>query len=93
MEGCYIPFDWEKDFEAEYLANIKYICLVMSEHYIKNHFADIRHYASVIEDRGEDEDCTIESVLEDNARTLELCHAYQVKYCLIEDEYEVEFEW
>ena len=75
VEGCYIPFDWEKDFEAEYLANI------------------IRHYASVIEDRGEDEDCTIESVLEDNARTLELCRAYQVKYCLIEDEYEVEFEW
>ncbi len=93
VEGCYIPFDWEKDFEAEYLANIKYICLVMSEHYIKTHFADIRHYASVIEDRGEDEDCTIESVLEDNARTLELCRAYQVKYCLIEDEYEVEFEW
>ena len=22
VEGCYIPFDWEKDFEQEYLDNI-----------------------------------------------------------------------
>ena len=38
VEGCYIPFDWAKDFEKEYLENIKYYCLVMSEQYIKNHF-------------------------------------------------------
>ncbi|MBR5203199.1 MAG: adenylate kinase, partial [Clostridia bacterium] len=24
VEGCYIPFDWAKDFEKEYLDNIKY---------------------------------------------------------------------
>ena len=24
VEGCYIPFEWQKDFEAEYLENIKY---------------------------------------------------------------------
>ena len=22
VEGCYIPFDWQKDFESEYLENI-----------------------------------------------------------------------
>lgn len=22
VEGCYIPFDWEKDFESEYLENM-----------------------------------------------------------------------
>ncbi len=38
VEGCYIPFDWKKDFEKEYLAEIKYICLVMSELYIRNHY-------------------------------------------------------
>jgi 2-phosphoglycerate kinase len=37
VEGYYIPFDWEKDFEKEYLENIRYYCLVMSEKYIKNH--------------------------------------------------------
>ena len=23
VEGCYIPFDWQKDFEKEYLENIQ----------------------------------------------------------------------
>lgn len=27
VEGCYIPFGWEKDFADDYLRNIKYICL------------------------------------------------------------------
>ena len=31
VEGCYIPFDWKIDFEQEYLNNIRYYCLVMSE--------------------------------------------------------------
>ena len=44
VEGCYIPFDWEKYFEAEYLDKIKYVCLVMSEQYIRNHFDDIKKY-------------------------------------------------
>ena len=48
VEGCYIPFDWEKDFEKEYLENIRYYCLVMSEKYIKNHFDDIKQYADFI---------------------------------------------
>ena len=48
VEGCYIPFDWQKDFEQDYLANIKYYCLVMSEKYIQTHFDDITKYANVI---------------------------------------------
>lgn len=28
VEGIYIPFDWAKDFDKEYLKHIKYICLV-----------------------------------------------------------------
>ena len=89
VEGCYIPFDWVKDFEAEYLEDIRYYCLVMSENYIRNHFADIKGYASVIEQRLDDEYCTLESVLEDNDRVLDLARKYQVKYVLIEDEYEI----
>lgn len=92
VEGCYIPFDWEKSFEPEYLKEIKYICLVMSERYIRNHFADIRKYAGVIESRGEDEDCTLETVLRDNAEVLEECRKYGVNYILIEDAYQVDFE-
>ena len=41
VEGCYIPFDWKKDFEEEYLKNIKYRCIIMSEKYIRNNFDEI----------------------------------------------------
>ena len=88
VEGCYIPFDFEKDFEKQYLDNIRYYCLVLSESYIKNHFADVKKYASVIENRLDDEGCTIESVLEDNARYLELANKHKVNYLLIDDKYE-----
>ena len=89
VEGCYIPFDWAADFEQEYLENIKYYCLVMSEKYIRNYFADIKKYANVIENRLDDEWCTMESVLEDNAKVLSLAQKHNVNYILIEDEYEI----
>ena len=89
VEGCYIPFDWQKDFDAEYLENIRYYCLVMSEEYIKNHFADIKAYANVIETRIDD-DCTIESVLADNAQILALAQKHNANYILIEDKYEID---
>ena len=40
VEGCYIPFDWQKDFDAEYLKNVKYYCLILSESYINARFDD-----------------------------------------------------
>ena len=92
VEGCYIPFDWQKDFESKYLENIKDFCLVMSEEYIRNHFADIKKYANVIENRLDDEWCTIESILADNAEMLVLAQRYNVNYILIEDEYEINIE-
>ena len=90
VEGCYIPFDWEKDFEKEYLAHIKYYCLAMSESYIRNHFADIKKYASIIENRMDDEWCTLESVLKENAKVLELARKHNVNYFLIDGEYEID---
>jgi 2-phosphoglycerate kinase len=92
VEGCYIPFDWSKAFSQEYLAHIKYYCLVMSENYIKNHFADIKGYANIIEHRLDDEWCTMESVLHDNAEVLTLAQRHNVNYILIEDEYKIEID-
>ena len=92
VEGCYIPFYWSKDFEKEYLEHIKYYCLVMSEDYIKNHFASIKIYADAIENRLDDEWCTMENVLEDNAQFLELAQKYNVNYVLIEDKYEINID-
>lgn len=90
VEGCYIPFDWEKDFEGDYLAHIRYVCLVMSENYIRNHFSDIRKYANVIENRLDDAWCTPESVLSDNARMLALAKKHRVNYVLIDEGYEID---
>lgn len=92
VEGCYIPFDWAKDFEKEYLDNIRYYCLVLSERYIKNHFADIKKYACAIEDRMDDDWCTLERVLAENAEVLSLAQKHNVNYILIEDEYEISIE-
>ena len=89
VEGCYIPFDWSKDFEKDYLENIKYYCLVMSEIYIRNHFEDIKKYASVIENRLDDEWCTMDIVLADNAHVLKLAKENNVNYLLIDDKYEI----
>ncbi len=92
VEGCYIPFDWEKDFSREYLDNIQYYCLIMSENYISNHFVDIKRYANTIENRLDDEWCTLESVLADNAQVLELAQKHKVNYILIDDKYEVDID-
>ena len=92
VEGCYIPFDWKKYFEYPYLQNIKYYCLVMSENYIKNHFADIKNYANLIENRLDDEWCTMENVLEDNKEVLSLVNKYHGNYILIEDKYEINID-
>ena len=92
VEGCYIPFDWAKDFEKEYLNSIKYYCLVMSEDYIRNHYADIKSYASIIESRLDDDDCTLESVIEDNRKVLELAIAHEVNYILIDDDYKIDID-
>lgn len=92
VEGCYIPFDWAKDFRNEYLNNIRYYCLVMSENYIRKHFADIKGFANVIENRLDDSDCTMESVLQDNMDILKICKERKVNYLLIDDEYDVNIE-
>jgi 2-phosphoglycerate kinase len=89
VEGVYIPFDWQNDFEQQYLEHIKYYCLIMSEGYIRNHFADIKKYANVIENRLNDECCTIDSVLIDNAKVLALAQKHNTNFILIDDQYEI----
>lgn len=92
VEGCYIPYGWKDYFDGEYSRHIHYYCLVMSEKYIKLHFADIKKFAGVMEDRGEDEDCTPESVLGDNAKRLQMCREYGVNYILIDEEYKIDID-
>ena len=64
----------------------------MSENYIRKHFADIKSYANVIESRLDDDYCTVESVLKDNAQFMKLAKEYNVDYVLIDDMYEIEID-
>ena len=91
VEGCYIPFDWQKYFESDYLDDIKCYCLVMSENYIRNHFADIKKYSNVIENRLDD-DYNLENALIDNARVLANAQKHNVNYVLIDDKYEIDID-
>ena len=62
----------------------------MSEDYIRIHFADIKKYANVIENRIDDEWCTMGSVLSDNAQMLERAKKHKVNYLLVDDKYEID---
>lgn len=93
VEGCYIPFDWAKSFEGDYLPYIRYRCLVMSEGYIRSHYNAIRQFAGIIENRGDDEDCTMESLLRDNRQVMAMCRKFGAEMLLIDDEYRVDEDW
>ena len=91
VEGCYIPFDWEKDFSTEYLQEIRHICLIFSEKYIRNHFDDIRAHAFDIEQRLDDNGLSMEELIADNEKNLRLCKENGCQYILLDDVYEIDF--
>ena len=92
IEGCYIPFDWKKDFEEEYVKEIQYICLIMTEEYIKNNYQDIIKYENIIEQRKQQESIDIENLIEENKYNLNMCEKYKNKYILIKDKYEIDLD-
>lgn len=86
VEGCYIPFDYRNDFTSDYLAFIKYICLVFSESYIRNNYDTIMSNANVIENRLDD-DYQRELMIADNKQVLNECEKYECRYILIDKDY------
>lgn len=91
IEGCYIPFDWRKDFSPACLEQIRCYCLVMTAEYIKDHYADIRAYANVIENRQED-DFSMEYALAENRTFSELAEKHGLNCVYIEKEYGPDIE-
>ncbi|MCR4866363.1 MAG: ATP-binding protein [Lachnospiraceae bacterium] len=88
VEGCYIPFDWRKDFDDEYLKSIRFICLAFSDGYIDAHFDDIKDHASDIESRIEDSYCRIDNIKGSNRAYIEGFKRSGEMITLIEDDYE-----
>ena len=92
VEGCYIPFDWKKDFSTDYLREIRSVCLIFSENYIRNNFETIKACASVIEQRLDDSDLSMEELIAENAENLRLCQEYGEQYILADRCYEIDFD-
>ena len=92
IEGCYIPFDWKKDFTEEYLAHITYCCLIMTEKYIRSNFHNISGYANAIEQRLDDSYLNIEQLVSEHSYNLEMCSKYGCEYILINENYIEELE-
>lgn len=91
IEGCYIPFDWKKDFEEEYISNIQYVCLIMTEKYIKNNYDKIRNNENIIENRKEQGNIDINELIESNNYNLQMSKKYDNKYILIDDKYNINY--
>lgn len=87
IEGCYIPFDFRKDFDERYLKEIKFVCLVMSENYIENHFSDIVKYENIIERRLKGSISKNELITENN-ENLRLCKKFGLNFILIDKDYD-----
>ena len=90
VEGCYIPFDWQKEFHEFYLEQIRYCCLIMSRSYIESHFEDIRQYANAVEERLDDSGLAPQWLIADNEQNLELCRQHGCPYYLVDGEYRIE---
>ena len=92
IEGCYIPFNWKKDFEKKYLEQIKYTCLIMTEKYIDNNYKNIKLYENVIEDRKYQGNIDIGELKIENRKNLEMCKKFKNDYILIDNDYIVDLE-
>ena len=89
VEGCYVPFDWRNDFDAEYLENIKSRCIVMTENYIRNNFDSIIDNANAVEKRLFDS-VDMEELIAENKQNLSLCEKYGENVILINNEYKAD---
>ena len=90
IEGAYIPFNFKDDFSEEYLKNIKYVCLIMTEKYIKNNIENILKYEDVIESRLNKENINIDEFIAENKYNLDMCKEYGCNYILLDDEYDID---
>lgn len=88
VEGCYIPFDWKDDFGSKYLAEIEYVCLVMTKKYLDNHSDDVVRFENVIERRLID-GVDIGKLAEENEHSLMSCRQRGLRYHLIDSNYDV----
>ena len=93
VEGCYIPAHWARDFEKEYLEQIRYVCLVMSRDYIERHFNEIRTFGCAIEQRLDDSGLCKDDLIRENEANLRACREQGCRYILLENDYKISLKF
>ena len=92
VEGCYVPFNWRKDFDESYLKALRFVCLAMTDSYIAAHFDTILAHASDIESRLDNSYITADYLKEENRRYIEGFTANGETVVLIDSDYEKTIE-
>ncbi len=87
IEGAYIPFNYKNDFSAEYLDNIKYICLAMSEKYINNNYNLIINKSNIVENRGKSFSIDKDFLISENKKYIENSIKYNLPLQVIDNKY------
>lgn len=87
IEGCYVPFDWKAHFEPSYLEQIRFLCLAMSEVYIKEKWKDIRAHASNIERRRDEAWLSSDRLASENKEYMRGCLENGLKCHIISKAY------
>lgn len=87
IEGAYIPFNYKNDFSAEYIDNIKYICLAMSEKYINNNYNLIINKSNIVENRGKSFSIDKDFLISENKKYIENSIKYNLPLQVIDNKY------
>lgn len=93
IEGCYIPYDYEKDFEKSYLLQIKALWLIFSESYLDQHFDTILQYESIVEYRITTASPSLKAeLMAASRRDLDACTRHGLPYVLIDGHYAIDLD-
>jgi len=90
VEGCYIPFDFLKDFSSDYKECISYFAFAFSEEYINAHLNEIKRHSNDIEERLEDSYSSKEWLIKENKKYIDGFIKNELHYLLINEDYKAE---
>lgn len=91
LEGCYIPADWRAGLDAATCAQVRAVCLALSEGFLRAQFAQVCAHASDVERRA-DENLTLDWLLAQNAAFAPYDAAHGWTRLCIEADYEREMQ-
>lgn len=88
LEGCYLPCAKIKALTLKYPNEIIPIYMVFSKNYILSHFQDVLKYRKVVEDRGYEEDRSIEDLISEHQIVKNACIENALPYFEADTSYE-----